>query len=189
MILGRLLSQLRRRLAYAVYYLVLKKLPRSYAPGGRLAAILRRAAARYMLDYSGQDVNIEAGAHFGSGRGIRLGDRSGIGVDCDLHGTISIGDDVMMGPRCTMLSRDHRTDRVDVPMNTQGFGEDRPIRVCDDVWIGANVTILSGVTVGEGAIIAAGAVVTRDVAPYTVVGGVPARTIASRTDPHRGAGS
>ena len=53
----------------------------------------------------------------------------------------------------------------------------KPIRIEDKVWLGANVTILQGVTIGEGAIVAAGAVVTKDVAPRTVVGGVPAKFI------------
>ena len=52
-----------------------------------------------------------------------------------------------------------------------------PIRIEDKVWLGANVTILQGVTIGEGAIVVAGAVVTKDVAPRTIVGGVPAKFI------------
>lgn len=52
-----------------------------------------------------------------------------------------------------------------------------------DNWIGANATILKGVTIGEGAVVAAGAVVTKDVAPYTIVGGVPAKYIGDRFTP------
>ena len=55
--------------------------------------------------------------------------------------------------------------------------EPAPIRLGDDVWIGANATVLPGVAIGDGAVVAAGAVVTRDVPPMTVVGGVPARVI------------
>ena len=55
--------------------------------------------------------------------------------------------------------------------------EPRPVRIGDKVWVGANATILPGVTIGDGAIVAAGAVVTKDVAPRTVVGGVPAKVI------------
>ncbi len=57
-----------------------------------------------------------------------------------------------------------------------------PIHIGKDVWIGANVTITPGVSIGDGAIIAAGAVVTKDVAPRTVVGGVPAKFIKSLPD-------
>ncbi|MBU1325367.1 MAG: acyltransferase [Alphaproteobacteria bacterium] len=55
--------------------------------------------------------------------------------------------------------------------------DDKPINICDDAWVGAGAIILRGVTIGEGAVVAAGAVVTKDVAPYTVVAGNPARPI------------
>lgn len=171
---------IKRGLAYVAYYGVARRLPRSTAPGGTVARAVRRALAGLLLDVAGQEINVERGASFGSGRGISLGSRSGLGIDCDLHGTITIGDDVMMGPRCTMLSRDHEFSRTDIPMNAQGFGQDRPIRIEDDVWIGANVTVTSGVTVGRGSVIAAGAVVTKDVPPFSIVGGVPARVLKSR---------
>lgn len=170
----------QRMVAYGLYYACFIHLPRSYAPAGFVGARLRRWAAGVLLDHTGRDVNIEHGATFGSGKGIRVGNRSGIGVDGDLHGTITIGDDVMMGPRCTMLSRDHAVDDTSRPMNQQGFGEDRPIVVEDDVWFGANVTVTAGVRIGRGSVVAAGAVVTRDVPPYSIVGGVPARVLRSR---------
>jgi maltose O-acetyltransferase len=65
-------------------------------------------------------------------------------------------------------------------MNRQGNTEKRPVEIGDDVWIGARAVLLPGVKVGDGAVIAAGAIVTKEVAPYTIVGGNPARVIKSR---------
>ena len=70
--------------------------------------------------------------------------------------------------------------RTDIPMRGQGSTPARKVTVSSDVWIGARVIILPGVTIGQGAIIAAGAVVTKDVPPFSVVGGVPARVIKFR---------
>lgn len=171
-----------RAVAWGAYYSVLQHLPRSFAPAGQVGFVARRLAAQQMLDACGPEVNVEHGANFGSGKGIRLGARSGIGIDADLHGTITIGDDVMMGPRCTIFSRNHRTDDTSRPMNAQGFEQDKPVVIGDDVWLGANTTILPGVRIGSGSIVAAGAVVTGDVPPYSIVGGVPARVLRSRLD-------
>lgn len=63
------------------------------------------------------------------------------------------------------------------------FKENRPVNIAHDVWIGANAIIADGITIGTGAIIGAGAVVTKDVAPYAIVGGVPARLIRYRFSP------
>lgn len=165
---------------YVLYYALASKLPRSYAPGGSVAAVVRRQLAGPLLAHAGRDINVEAGAVFGSGAQLALGDRSGLGVDADIHGPVTIGNDVMMGPRCTILTRNHCIDDTTVPMNQQGFQEYEPVVIEDDVWIGANVTIMPGVRVGTGSVLAAGSVVVRDVPPYSIVGGVPAKVLRSR---------
>lgn len=171
---------------YVLYYSIATRLPRSYAPGGAAATVVRRWLAAPLLRQAGQEVNIEAGATFGSGRTLILGDRSGLGIDADIHGPVTIGSDVMMGPRCTILTRNHRIDSVDVPMNRQGFADYHPVVIEDDVWIGANVTIMPGVRVGTGSVLAAGSVVVHDVPAYSIVGGVPARVLRSRLEDPNG---
>ena len=95
-------------------------------------------------------------------------------------GPVTIGSDVMMGPRCILLASSHRVASTDVPMNQQGFLPDRTIVIGNDVFIGAGSTILAGRTIGTGAIVGAGSVVTRDVAPWTIVAGNPAVAIRHR---------
>ena len=135
--------------------------------------------ARKMGCAIGQAVNIESGAEFDEH--VTIGDRSSLGVDSQVFGPVTIGSNVMMGPECCILTRNHQHDRCDIPMIDQGYEDYRPVVIGDDVWIGRRVIILPGVTVGGGgSIIAAGAVVSKDVKPYSIVGGVPAKQIGNR---------
>ncbi len=65
-------------------------------------------------------------------------------------------------------------------MDQQGFAEEKPVVIEDDVWIGSRVTILPGVTIGRGSVVGAAAVVTKDVPPYSVVAGNPAKVVKTR---------
>lgn len=108
------------------------------------------------------------------GKNIVIGERVFINSCCHFQdqGGVTIGDDVLIGHNVVFATLDHEMD----PEKRANLIA-RPIRVGNKVWIGSNSTILGGVTIGDGAVIAAGAVVTRDVAPNTVVGGVPAKFI------------
>lgn len=86
----------------------------------------------------------------------------------------------MMGPQVFIYTQNHNHDRTDIPMIAQGYEEEKPVVIGDDVWIGSRVTILPGVHIGEGAIIGASSVVTKDVPAYSIVGGNPAKVIKSR---------
>ena len=86
-----------------------------------------------------------------------------------------------MGEDVTIITRNHRFDRTDIPMMEQGFCEEKPVFIGDDVWIGDKVLILPGVKIGTGCIIAAGAVVTKDIPDYSVAAGVPAKVIKQRS--------
>ncbi|MEH3052583.1 MAG: DapH/DapD/GlmU-related protein [Patulibacter minatonensis] len=113
--------------------------------------------------------------HTDGGRNLRIGRNVVINHGCtamDLGG-IDIGDDVMIGPNVQLISSGHPTD----PATRRSEITLGPIRIERGVWIAAGATVLQGVTVGEDAVVAAGAVVTRDVPPRTVVGGVPARLL------------
>jgi acetyltransferase-like isoleucine patch superfamily enzyme len=109
---------------------------------------------------------------------IRVGKDSLIGEYNVLRGQggITIGDRVYTSPLVQLLAVNHVFSNPNVPMVEQGITAEG-IVLEDDVWVGAGAIVTDGVTVGRGAVIAAGAVVTKDVPPYTVVGGVPARVI------------
>lgn len=116
---------------------------------------------------------------------IEMGRNSSISNNSCLNGGtagIKIGEDVMIATGCCLVAFDHGMDISKGPMIRQPLIE-APIVLEDDIWIAANVTITAGVTIGTGAIVAANSVVTTDVAPYSVVGGVPARVIKQRTPP------
>lgn len=144
--------------------------------------VIRRASARNLFDRCGENVNIERNADFGSGKGIVIGDNSGLGVNCSVRGPLEIGANVMMGPDVIIMTSIHSTSLTDIPMNQQGFLANKKVIIGDDVWIGARVIVLPGVTIGKGVIIGAGAVVTKDIPDYSVAGGVPAKVIRNRKD-------
>ncbi|MFJ4221387.1 acyltransferase [Curtobacterium luteum] len=115
------------------------------------------------------------------GEHIRIGDRTAIGAGDLLwgQGGVTIGRDCLLGPNVTFISEDHVFDDADRPIRVQGSRR-APIRIGDDVWIGAGATVLRGVTIGDGAVVAAGALVTKDVRPFAVVAGIPATERRSR---------
>jgi acetyltransferase-like isoleucine patch superfamily enzyme len=118
------------------------------------------------------------------GAGLRVGSRSNIGVNCYIgcSGSIEIGENVMMSPGVSLFAENHNFARTDIPMKDQGVTRGA-IVIEDDCWIASGSTILAGVRVGRGAIVAASAVVTEDVPPYAIVGGVPAKVIGRRRPP------
>ena len=159
-----------------LYSLIGKHLPQSTSfLSGKL---FRRLCAKMMLLKCGKNINVEKGAVFSLR--CEIGNNSGIGINARITGKTIIGENVMMGPNCVIMTRNHNFASTDIPMIKQGMGDEKIVEISDDVWIGERVIILPGVFVGRGSIIAAGAVVTKDVPDYSIVGGVPAKVIRYR---------
>lgn len=133
-----------------------------------------KASIRYR---NGSRITLNKGSYFAEGTLLRvtenaefsMGVNSGFNSYCVItcRDKIEIGDNVMFGPFVTIHDHDH-VYKTKGSMKTSGYVT-KPIVIEDDVWVGGNVVILKGVTIGKGSVIAAGTVVTKEVPPYTVV--------------------
>lgn len=100
---------------------------------------------------------------------------------------IYIGSNVMFGPNVLIRGGNHNTSvlgKFMIDVHSKRPEDDEDVRIEDDVWVGANVTILKGSTIRRGSVVAAGAVVTGDFPPYSIIGGVPARVLKKRFSYH-----
>lgn len=145
-------------------------------PGHRLRLAYYRRALGWKI---GKGSSIHYGLKIYGGRGrVRIGNHSTFQIDCLIAGTglmdLVIGDNVAIAYRVTIILGGH-----DPASPTFGYFL-APITIQDRVFIGANATILAGVTLGEGTIVGAGAVVTKSTPPYSIVAGNPARIIGER---------
>jgi acetyltransferase-like isoleucine patch superfamily enzyme len=118
------------------------------------------------------------------GEGVEIGDHSSIGAFSYLGGSggLRIGENVLGGQRLSFHPENHVFERLDVPIREQGSTR-AGIVIEDDCWLGSGAVFLDGVRVGRGSVVAAGSVVTSDVPAFSVVGGVPAKVLRSRTEP------
>jgi acetyltransferase-like isoleucine patch superfamily enzyme len=169
---------------------------------GPVAARARRVALRALCRSFGDGVHVGVGVRVVHPETFEIGDAVSIGDHSILEGAsegrcvigprttigpqsylqchdLALGASVGWGPGAKVIAAERSGDPVDEPILATELAA-KPVRVRDGADIGANAVLLPGVTVGEGAIVAPGAVVTRDVAPFTVVAGVPARVVRSR---------
>lgn len=134
-----------------------------------------------LLKSKGKNVGIRERVIIMSPRKVAIGNNVIINVGTKIGGQcgVTIGNYVLIGYNVNIVSLDHVYRNPNIPIFLQGC-HGAPIVIEDDVWIGSNATILPGKTIGKGAVVGANSVVTKDVKPYTVVGGVPAKLIKDR---------
>ena len=163
-------SKIKRQLWDVVYALFFRTVPRSRAMAWK-RFLLRAFGAKIA-----KNVRIESTATFWAPWNLSIGENSWIGGGARLYSVdkLTIGANVVISQEADLCTASHDITKPNRPLVTA------PIRIEDGVWIGARAIVLPGITIGEGAVVAAGAVVTKDVAPWTVVGGNPARVIKTR---------
>lgn len=167
---------LKSKICFVLYKTTAAWLPISQR--SKLAKKLRAFWARKIIVSCGKSVNIERNATFTPQ--LSIGNNSGVGINCEVYGPVTIGDNVMMGPEVVIYTQNHSHSRVDIPMQQQGYEDFKPVHIGNDVWIGRRAMIMPGVSIGNGVVVAAGAVVTKDIPDFSVVGGVPAKILKSR---------
>lgn len=145
----------------------------SYAP----SHAARRAYLKLYLAECGPNTWIQMGCKFLNGRKIRLGAHNVINFGCLLDGrrfSIRTGANVSIGPEASILTLGHD------PQSPDFADRGGDVTIGDFAWIAYRAIVMPGVTIGDGAVVAAGSVVTRDVEPYAIVAGVPARKVGER---------
>lgn len=125
----------------------------------------------------GEDSTIEDFSAINNGVGnVIIGDRTKIGLSNTIIGPVTIGNDIRLAQNITLSGLNHNYEDVSVPIHVQGVSTS-PIVIEDNSWIGANVVVVAGVTIGKHCIVAAGSIVTKDIPPYSVAVGNPARVL------------
>ncbi len=148
------------------------------------------AFSRFYLDgggslFLGNSVGVGRDVHIQTSGDVRIGARTGLNDGARINGSVAIGRYCAIGPNLNVSSGSHLFRSAEpwkliTVQERENVLEDRPVTIGDDCWIGTHVAIMRGITIGRGAVIGANAVVTRDVPPYAVMAGVPARQIGER---------
>ncbi len=162
-----------------IYYMFISKLPNS-----RFGMVFNKIRCWYMSDIlkimkKEQNNYFEENVYIGNGKNITLGKYCHINENVFIQGA-NIGDYVMIAPGVSILNSTHNYKDINIPMIIQGEEKCLNPTIQNDVWIGRNAVIMPNIKIGKGSIVGAGAIVTKDVAPFDIVGGVPAKIIKKR---------
>lgn len=170
---------MKNKFALMFYYSFVYHLPNT-----KFCAIFNRFRVWYiskvlkiMLFHS--ETIFENGVYISDGKNVSIGMHCHINERVFIQGA-KIGNFVMIAPDVSILNNTHSYSNLCIPMIKQELISDSNPVIEDDVWIGRNVIILHGITIGKGSIIGAGSVVTKNVEPFSIMGGVPAKKIKSR---------
>lgn len=170
-----------RAFFYFFYYAIAIRLPAPGMPGALLGHWSRRLCAKHLFGHCGSGVRIAPRVIFGLGDRIQIGNNSNLGYGCRIiGGDLIIGDYVMMAPDVLIITENHEFGDINCTMWSQGQAAPSPVRIGNDVWIGARSIILPAVEISDHSVIGAGSIVTKNVPAWSVVAGVPAHIIRMR---------
>jgi maltose O-acetyltransferase len=171
---GRIINQTwtpKKIICYLLYRLLAKHIPGDIGYLRKFSYGLRRMLCRPLLSESGEIFGIGPGVDFGTGENLIMRNCANLGPWCHIggHGRVTIGQHVMMGYHCIILTQNHMYlaegyDGMDI----------KDVLIDDYAWLGHRVIVLPGIRIGKHAIVGAGSVVTKDVPDYAVAAGNPA---------------
>ncbi len=161
-----------------VYYLLASHLPSSYFPLGKFFNAFRVSVLKKLITIGNKNV-IQQNFRFGNKGVVRIGNNCRINENVYIQSAV-LGDNVLIAPNVAILASSHNFERTDIPIVEQGDTETKTVIIEDDVWVGRNVIVLPGITIGSGSIVGAGSIVTKNVAPFSIVAGAPAKLIRKR---------
>ena len=175
-----------KKIKLAIYYTTLYNFPHSrFVPFMGSLRVWYLAKVLKLVQWDKKS-KIEPKVYISNANFFKMGRNCRINENVFIMGAY-IGSNVLIAPNVAFMRGQKIFDNIEIPMIDQGgtgyndtVSEENIIRVEDDVWIGRNAIIMEKITIGKGAIVGAGAVVTKDVPPYAIVGGVPAKIIKYR---------
>lgn len=177
------MRKLVRAICYVGYYGFAFYLPENQWVGGALWNAIRVFFARGLLRECGKNVHIDRRVNFGKGDLLSLKDHSGLGAHCKLIGDITMEEHTATSFGCFITAYGREMSRTDIHIVYQGKVPDDPVVFHEGAILFANVIVLPGVHLGAGSVTGAAAVVTRDVPPYCIVAGNPAKVVKWRKPP------
>ncbi len=169
-----------KMLCLLIYYGFAIHFPTQPVPSYRFGYWLRRLLLKGIAESLGKGVIVKYQCYIGKGIGLVVGDRSQLGQNARIDQQVTFGDDVVMGPDVVIMTNAHRFDDVNIPINQQGNFPLAPVTVGNDVWLGTGVIVMPGVTIGDGSVVGAGSIVTKDIPPYSIAVGNPAKVLRKR---------
>ena len=172
-------ESIMKKLKLIIYYLFISKLAHS-----RLSMLFNKIRCWYVCDIlkimkKNENNYFEYNIYIGDASKIKIGGHCHINENVFIQGA-DIGNYVMIAPNVVILNSLHAYESTDIPMIMQKGEENLNPIIEDDVWIGRNAVIMPNIKLGKGSVVGAGSIVTKDVEPYCVVAGVPAKLIKKR---------